>query len=143
MASVLTNAPRDGAESILDSAPVLEETQPQQATSEIVKDLVKLFKLLADETRLKIVYLLLREAELNVRTLCKLLGQSQPAVSHHLAIMRNGGLIDSRRDGKHNFYHLKRDRFEALLVSVFETTPGETDQLSFENFALRFCRIGA
>ena len=48
--------------------------------------LAGLFKLLADETRLRIIYFLLQKDEINVRTFCGLLGQSQPAVSHHLAM---------------------------------------------------------
>ena len=32
--------------------------------------------------------------------------QSQPAVSHHLALLRHGGIIDRRRQGKNNFYSL-------------------------------------
>jgi hypothetical protein len=37
---------------------------------ETAKDLVQLFKLLADETRLRILYFLVQQDELNVRTLC-------------------------------------------------------------------------
>ena len=44
----------------------------------IAKDLVQLFKLLSDETRLRILYYLMQQEELNVRALCKLLRQSQP-----------------------------------------------------------------
>lgn len=80
----------------------------------MIGDLVDWFKLLADETRLRIVCILLEEHELNVRTLCGLLGQSQPAVSHHLALLRTAGVIECRRDGKHNFYHLMPQRFNAI-----------------------------
>ena len=31
---------------------------------------------------------------------------SQPAVSHHLALLRHGGIVDRRRQGKNNFYSL-------------------------------------
>ena len=72
---------------------------PDQVTT----SLVELFKLLADETRLRILFLLQQRNELNVRSLCRLLSQSQPAVSHHLALLRAAGLIKMRRDGKHNF----------------------------------------
>ena len=80
----------------------------------VIGDLVDWFKLLADETRLRIVCILLQEHELNVRTLCGLLGQSQPAVSHHLALLRTAGVIECRRDGKHNFYHLMPQRFNEI-----------------------------
>src|SRR5438067_13346380 len=70
------------------------------------RELVQLFKLLGDETRLRIIYYLMQQNEMNVRTFCRLLRQSQPAVSHHLALLRAAGVIDCRRDGKHNFYRL-------------------------------------
>jgi ArsR family transcriptional regulator len=82
-------------------------------------NLVQLFKLLADETRLKILHYLMQKDELNVRTLCKLLKQSQPAVSHHLALLKEAGVIECRRDGKHNFYHLVPKRCQELLDMVF------------------------
>ncbi|RIK73015.1 MAG: hypothetical protein DCC68_25580 [Planctomycetota bacterium] len=53
-----------------------------------IKDVAKLFKLLADETRLRILTLLTKHDECHVRALCDVLGQSQPAVSHHLALLR-------------------------------------------------------
>ncbi len=88
------------------------------------QDLVQLFKLLSDETRLQILYFLMQEKELNVGTLCELLGQSQPAVSHHLALLKGTGLIDMRRQGKHNFYHLQPTQF-ARYRDVLETVwPG-------------------
>ena len=70
------------------------------------RDLVQLFKLLADETRLRIMHYLMQISEMNVRTFVGLLGQTQPAVSHHLALLRIGGIIDRRRQGKNNFYRL-------------------------------------
>ena len=57
-------------------------------------------------TRLKVLQLLLG-GERNVTELCDLLGESsQPAVSHHLALLRNSRLVVPTRDGKHNFYAL-------------------------------------
>ena len=98
---------------------VTGQSQPTTSTTPIVMDgvigdLVDWFKLLADETRLRIVYILWHEYELNVRTLCGRLGQSQPAVSHHLALLRTAGMIECRRDGKHNFYHLMPQRFHEI-----------------------------
>lgn len=72
----------------------------------LVGDLVKLFKLLSDETRLRILYYLTQRNELHVRALCELLNESQPAVSHHLALLRHGGIIAPRRQGKNNYYSL-------------------------------------
>ena len=87
--------------------------------TDVTKNLVEMFKLLADETRLQILFLLQQKRELNVRGLCHLLKQSQPAVSHHLALLRLAGLIEMRRDGKHNFYRLITQRFEEVANMVF------------------------
>ena len=105
--------------------------------NEVAKDLAELFKLLSDETRLRILFLLQQRRELNVRTLCQILRQSQPAVSHHLALLRVAGLIEMRRDGKHNFYRLMPQRFEEFLRMIFATLPGVAQQIRFDDFLLR------
>jgi DNA-binding transcriptional ArsR family regulator len=64
-----------------------------------------LLKQVSDPTRLQLV-LLLTEGEMHVGGLCEQLSQSQPAVSHHLALLRHGGLIAPRRQGKNNYYAL-------------------------------------
>jgi ArsR family transcriptional regulator len=86
------------------------------------QELVVLFKLLADETRLRILHYLMQKPELNVRTFVGLLGQTQPAVSHHLALLREAGVLQCRRDGKHNFYRLAAKRCQAFLDMAFTTT---------------------
>ncbi len=106
------------------------EVQPGTASSpetlhpeDVSKRLVGIFKLLADETRLRILLLLSERQELHVRALCELLDQSQPAVSHHLALLRTDGLIECRRDGKHNYYHILPQRFEQLIGTVSSVLP--------------------
>jgi ArsR family transcriptional regulator len=86
---------------------------------EKARELTQLFKLLADETRLRIIHYLTEQLELNVCSLCRLLKQSQPAVSHHLALLRAGGIIECRRDGKHNFYRLVRKQCGSYLDVMF------------------------
>jgi DNA-binding transcriptional ArsR family regulator len=64
-----------------------------------------LLKQVSDPTRLQVIALL-SEAELHVGGLCDQFNMSQPAVSHHLALLRHGGIVNSRRQGKNNFYSL-------------------------------------
>jgi len=64
-----------------------------------------LLKQVSDPTRLQVVTLL-SEGELHVGGLCDQFKMSQPAVSHHLALLRHGGIVDRRRQGKNNFYSL-------------------------------------
>ncbi len=94
-----------------------------QLQEKLAKDLVRIFKLLSDETRLRILYSLSQTEELNVRALCELLQLSQPAVSHHLGMLRNAGIVEPRRDGKHNFYRILSGNFEQLLMLVFDGIP--------------------
>jgi ArsR family transcriptional regulator len=105
-------------------------------TDRVVGDLVLLFKLFADETRLRILAFLMQNGELNVRTLCQMLGQSQPAVSHHLALLRVNGLIECRRDGKHNFYRVLPERFEELAELIFRLGGDASGTIRFDEFAL-------
>ena len=55
-----------------------------------------LLKHVSDPTRLQVI-LILSEGERHVGALCSQLSQSQPAVSHHLALLRHGGVIAPRR----------------------------------------------
>ena len=79
--------------------PVQDQVAPTGLPDELEKELVQVFKLLSDETRLRILLYLVREGELHVTALCERLKQSQPAVSHHLALLRVAGVIEARRDG--------------------------------------------
>ncbi len=84
-----------------------------------VRQAADLLKQVSDPTRLQIL-LLLSQKERNVTELCSDLGtQSQPAVSHHLALLRHGRLIEPRRSGKHNFYYLTDNGRE--LTTVVDT----------------------
>jgi DNA-binding transcriptional ArsR family regulator len=64
-----------------------------------------LLKHVSDPTRLQVI-MILDDGEQHVGALCDQLSQSQPAVSHHLALLRHGGIIAPRRQGKNNFYSL-------------------------------------
>lgn len=108
-----------------------------ELSSQLEKDIIQVFKLLSDETRLRIIMYLLREGELHVTAMCERLRQSQPAVSHHLALLRVAGVIEARRDGKHNFYSIRAKRFRQLLTEIFESLNGRaTDGIRFDEFVL-------
>ena len=116
-----------------------KEVCPFESLNEdVAKQLVQIFKLLADETRLKILSYLLQAGELNVRSLCDLLDQSQPAVSHHLALLKACGLIESRRDGKNNFYRVIPEQFGRFAEVLFRKVPGlEEDKMAFGEATIR------
>lgn len=119
-----------------------EESRLAPLSTATTRDLVQLFKLLGDDTRVRVLHYLTQRDELNVRTLCKLLGQSQPAVSHHLALLREDGIIACRRDGKHNFYHIVPRRMQAYLDLLFGASKGETKKVRIEDALLTYGRDG-
>jgi len=74
-----------------------------------------LLKQVSDPTRLQVI-LMLSEGEKHVGALCEALNQSQPAVSHHLALLRHCSIIAPRRQGKNNFYGLTEAGEELAAV---------------------------
>lgn len=66
-------------------------------------------KALADETRQKIMGLCCCEW-LSVNEIVEKTSVTQPTVSHHLAVLREAGLVNVRAEGKQTFYTLNQDR---------------------------------
>jgi ArsR family transcriptional regulator len=66
-------------------------------------------KALADTTRQKIMQLCCCNW-LSVTEIVEQLDVSQPTVSHHLAILRQAGLVETRQEGKQIFYTLDQDK---------------------------------
>ena len=80
---------------------------------------------------------LAQEEELFVTALCERLNQSQPAVSHHLALLRDAGLIEARRDGKHNFYSICREHFHSIMGELFNSfNDPEENIIRIDHFTL-------
>lgn len=82
------------------------------------KQLASIFHVFADENRLMIIQMLLNGKELSVSDIGKALNQSQPAVSHHLSLLKVAGVIDFRRDGRFNRYKLSAEGMEQLLTKI-------------------------
>jgi len=105
-----------------------------------IEGLTDVFGMLADKSRLKILLALAEDGEMNVTALCELLGQSQPAVSHHLTLLRMNELVRYRRDGKHNYYRVNSGLVCSLLESFFSDVGNGHKQIQFDDFCLAFKR---
>jgi ArsR family transcriptional regulator len=68
-----------------------------------------LFDLLADRTRRRLLDLLLDEREICVCRLAEAVDASQPKISRHLAVLRESGVLASRRNGNLILYRLDPD----------------------------------
>jgi ArsR family transcriptional regulator len=71
-------------------------------------DCVEFCKALADDTRQKILEMLL-EGEKCVGDIAEAFNVSQPTVSHHLNVLRQFGLVTNRKEGKQVYYAINRD----------------------------------
>ena len=65
-----------------------------------------LFGILSDSTRLRALMLIQAEDELCVCELTFALQESQPKISRHLALMREVGIVEARRDGTWMYYRI-------------------------------------
>ncbi|MBL7065698.1 MAG: winged helix-turn-helix transcriptional regulator [Anaerolineae bacterium] len=71
-------------------------------------DCVEFCKALADDTRQQILEMLL-EGERCVGDIVDAFVMSQPTISHHLSVLKQFGLVTSRKEGKQVFYAINRD----------------------------------
>ena len=85
-----------------------------------VQALLAFFKALANESRLRIVGLL-AERERSVQELAGLLGLKEPTVSHHLAVLKDLGVVTSRPEGVVRWHALKPDAVADIAKSMFES----------------------
>ena len=77
-------------------------------------NLVETFAALADRTRLNIVERLLAEGELSAGDLTEGTGISAPAVSRHLKVLREAGVLRRRTDGTRRLYTVSPDSMNAI-----------------------------
>jgi DNA-binding transcriptional ArsR family regulator len=71
------------------------------------------FEILADSTRRRVLDLL-RDADLTVGELVDALDMSQPAVSKHLRVLRDAGLVEARVDAQRRIYTLRAEPLAEL-----------------------------
>jgi ArsR family transcriptional regulator len=113
-----------------------------------MKTTARLFKALSDETRLRILALL-KGGELCVCDLMAVLDLPQSTVSRHLAYLRNGGLVEDRRQGVWMFYRLApettplgRDLLALLGERLEEIPLVRKDQDALHNLGSSQSRAG-
>jgi ArsR family transcriptional regulator, lead/cadmium/zinc/bismuth-responsive transcriptional repressor len=76
--------------------------------------LSKVLELAGNEVRLKIIYLLEEEDQLCPCDLSDILGMSIPAVSQHLRKLKDGNVIEAKREGQTIYYSLKEEHLKVL-----------------------------
>ena len=77
-------------------------------------DIAELFKVFGDSTRIKILFVLLKNS-MAVNTIAEALNMTQSAVSHQLRILKTNGLVKYERNGKSLIYSLADDHVTSIL----------------------------
>ncbi len=75
-----------------------------------------LFKILADENRAKISYVLCQDEELCVCDVANIIGSTVATASHHLRTLKKQGIVKYRKEGKLAFYSLDDEHIKQLIV---------------------------
>ena len=100
----------------------------------IINDTAELFKALGDLTRLKILKIIASKGNRScVGAVAYNLSISQPAVSQHLKILKNAGLVISEKIGYHVHYSIRKNRLDELgmdLGQLLDAVELESDDLN-------------
>ena len=73
---------------------------------------------LGDPVRLQLLYLLGDQGRRNVGTIASHFRLSRPAISHHLKVLKDAGVIESEKSGQEVYYWLVRDHVVASLQAL-------------------------
>lgn len=93
------------------------KSHPDELTSERVAAAVTSFALLADPTRVRMLWAL-RESELDVASLAAVAGCRPTVASQHLSKLRFAGLVEGNRQGQRVLYRLRGGHVRSLLAEA-------------------------
>ena len=83
------------------------------------EEVSNLFKILGDQTRVRILFLL-ENKELCVTDICINLEMTKSAISHQLRVLKDSKLLRSKRDGKEIYYTLNDDHVKQIFDCALE-----------------------
>lgn len=100
-----------------------------------------LFNVLSDPTRLRALMLIKSEGEVCVCELTHALRESQPKISRHLALMRDAGIVESRREGTWMHYRLSPSLAKWSRHIIEHSHAELSDLATFRRDAQRLSRM--
>ena len=92
----------------------MEEIGKTMPVEEEIYDVAELFKVLGDQTRVKILFTLIKD-EMCVCDIVELLEMSQSAISHQLRVLKQARLVKYRREGKTVYYSVSDEHVAVIL----------------------------
>lgn len=93
---------------------IVKRVNEQMPEEDKLYDLADFFKVFADSTRIKILYVLMC-GEMCVCDLAQILNMTQSAISHQLRTLKQMDLVRNRREGKTVFYSLADGHIKTIL----------------------------
>lgn len=87
-------------------------------TLNILSECIPVFTMLQDENRQQILMLLFDHKSMSVTELTDKLSLSRPAVSHHLKLLLDGGLVTVTKNGKERIYSIRMEHAMELLKKL-------------------------
>lgn len=90
----------------------------KELTPENLEKASGMLKALAHPVRISIIGYLEDGRNKTVTDIHRHIGIEQSAASHHLGIMKDKGILGSRREGKNTYYFLKQDKLMTLLECI-------------------------
>jgi DNA-binding transcriptional ArsR family regulator len=100
------------------------DTQPTALAGETASAAASSLALLADDTRLKILWTLM-QGEQHVNALAEIVGAKAPAVSQHLSKLRLAGMVSVRREGTYAYYRACDDHISRIVSLLVDHTSEE------------------
>ncbi len=86
-----------------------------------IRKVADILKVISHPTRLEIITLLQSGKNLNVSLICSKLDVEQSLVSHHLAAMRNSGVLKATRDGINISYSIQEPKVLEVIAKVLDS----------------------
>ncbi len=92
----------------------------RQISAEAIQNAANMLRSIGHPVRLKIIELLDGEGELHVTAIYEALGLQQALASQHLSLMRDRGILASRREGSHVYYRIADPRVTKVIECIHD-----------------------
>jgi DNA-binding transcriptional ArsR family regulator len=86
------------------------------------------FTALGDEVRQQLLLLMMDGVPRSVAELTMHTQLSRPAISHHLKILKQAGMIDEQKKGRHIYYHPKLGQYYEVIKTLIDEIDCATHQ---------------
>lgn len=96
----------------------MKRSKKTTISASAILEAAEVLRCIGHPTRLQILELLDERGEQNVGTIQEAIGLDQPATSQHLGLMRDKGIVASRRDGVNVLYRVRDEKVTRVLDCI-------------------------